>query len=140
MPIIGKMQIVCASWNEVLIVVIFIIIIFTTYSKPIGSEEAKIPISRSQTINDNDPDRGLEFCEELMYAVMTGDNPNFLNNIIFSESQFLLEWIWYVISPQLKVLIAGKSSLDSRVPHSTQRQIKRMGGNHRTAFCRTLLF
>jgi hypothetical protein len=75
-----------------------------------------------------------------MYAVMTDNNPNFLNNIIFSESQFLLEWIWYVVSPQLKVLSAGKSSLDSRVPHSTQRQIKRMGGNHRTAFCRTLLF
>jgi hypothetical protein len=27
----------------------FIIIIFTTYSKPIASEEAKVPISRSQS-------------------------------------------------------------------------------------------
>jgi hypothetical protein len=44
------MQIVCASGNELLIVV-NLIVIFTTHPKPIASEEAKVPISRKNGLN-----------------------------------------------------------------------------------------
>jgi hypothetical protein len=45
------MQIVSASWNEVLIVVNLHYYNLYNLPKPIASEEAKIPISRSQSIH-----------------------------------------------------------------------------------------
>jgi hypothetical protein len=53
MPNIGKMQIVCPPWNELLIVVhLHYYLNVLIYPKPIASEEPKIPISHSQTILD----------------------------------------------------------------------------------------
>jgi hypothetical protein len=54
MPNIGKMQIVCPPWNELLIVVRTSSLLSKCliYPKPIASEQAKIPISHSQTILD----------------------------------------------------------------------------------------
>jgi hypothetical protein len=54
MPNIGKMQIVCPPWNELLIVVRTSSLLSKCliYLKPIASEQAKIPISHSQTILD----------------------------------------------------------------------------------------
>jgi hypothetical protein len=95
-------------------------------------------IQLTHELNEDDPDRRVQFCEELM--LRCDEDPNFLNNILFSDEATFCTNGTVVHRHNCRVLVKRKSSLDSRLSQSTPREIKYMDWNNRTAFNRALLF